>query len=232
MNETRSPSNKIVIGIVDDHQILTDALTLIVGGQPDLQVVGVANTCAAGRDLVARACPDVLLLDVALPDGDGLSLVRDVERACPDTNILVLTSLSDRKTLSRAIDAGVSGFVSKDRPLSEVITAIRQAAEGEIVMPASLLLGLVARSPRVRGERDERSEYLALHGREPLTPREREILACLAGGMSGAAIAARLQIAPHTVRTHIRNLMDKLGAHSRLEAVAVALRAGLIEPPV
>jgi DNA-binding NarL/FixJ family response regulator len=222
----------ITIGIVDDHQVLADALALIIGGQPDMRVAGVAGTCAAARELVPQACPDVLLLDVALADGDGLSLVPDVARMCPDTSILVLTSLYDRKTLSRAIDAGVSGFVSKDRPLSEVITAIRQAAEGEIVMPASLLLGLVARSPHARGERDERSEYLAQYGREPLTPREREILALLARGRSGAAIAAELNIAHQTVRTHVRNLMEKLGVHSRLEAVAYALRHGLIEPPV
>ena len=232
MSETPAPSRMITLGIVDDHQVLTDALALIIGGQPDIQVVGVAGTCAAARELVSRACPDVLLLDVALPDGDGLSLVPDVARRCPDANILVLTSFYDRKTLSRAIDAGVSGFVSKDRPLSEVIAAIRLAAEGEIVMPASLLLGLVARGAHARGEREERSEYLAHHGREPLTSREREILVYLAGGLSGAAIAAKLQIAPLTVRTHIRNLMEKLGVHSRLEAVAYALRHGLIEPPV
>jgi DNA-binding NarL/FixJ family response regulator len=170
----------------------------------------------------------VLLLDVNLPDGDGLNLVPEINRACPNTHILILTSLADEKTLTRAIDLGVSGFVVKNRPLSEVITAIRQAVDGEIVMPTSLLLGLLSRTPRARSEPTAPNPQARP---EALTPREREILSHLAHGKSGASIAAELNIAPLTVRTHIRNLLEKLGMHSRLEAVSYALRIGLIEPP-
>ena len=226
MSADPTQSRTISVVIVDDHQVLTDALAVILRSQPDLRVVDVAATCAAARDLLSRTCPDVLLLDVSLPDGDGLSLVPDVNRMCSEAHILVLTSHSDEKTLMRAIETGVTGFVMKNRPLSEVISAIRSAAEGEIVMPASLLMGLLGRAQRTRARPP------AERGGDFLTPREQEILICLARGLTGSDIAAALNIAPNTVRTHIRNLIEKLGVHSRLEAVSHALRRGLIEPPV
>jgi DNA-binding NarL/FixJ family response regulator len=198
----------------------------VLHSEADLRVVDVAHTCAAARQALARTCPDVLLLDVSLPDGDGLSLVADCNRLCPEAYILVLTSFSDEKTLTRALETGVNGFVAKERPLSEVIQAIRQAAEGEIVMPTSLLLGLLGRLPPARAVSSSPA------GRALLTPREREILNCLAGGMSGEQIAGELSISLLTVRTHIRNLLEKLGVHARLEAVSYALRHGLIDPPL
>ena len=226
MTDAPSILKTITIAVVDDHQVLTDALVLALGAEADFQIVGVAGTCAAARGLLTEICPDVLLLDISLPDGDGLQLVPEFKRSCPKTSILVLTSHFDEKTLLRVIETGVGGFVSKSRPLSEVITAVRQAAEGEIVMPASLLLALATRTSR------SRAEYLAQNGHEPLTPREREILIRLAQGKTGSEIADEFHIAPLTVRTHIRNLIDKLGVHSRLEAVTHALRQGLINPPI
>src|SRR5712691_9442381 len=138
-------SSAIRVLIVDDHQVLTDALATILASQPNLQVLGVAATCAGTREFLGRTCPDVLLLDVSLPDGDGLNLVPDTRRLCPHSQILVLTSFADDTTLLRAIELGVDGFVAKNRPLTEVIAAIRQAVEGEIVMPTSLLLGMLGR---------------------------------------------------------------------------------------
>lgn len=220
----------IRIAIVDDHQILIEALSLVIDKEPGLRMVGSVNNCAAARGLVESACPDVLLLDVALPDGDGLSQVPQLQAACPSMQILVLTSLADESTLLRAIDVGVSGFVGKHRPVSDVFAAIRQAAEGEIVMPSNLLVGLLTRRQApAAATRPEPTR--AQPEFEPLTPREREILAHTALGKSGAAIAQELNISLMTVRTHLRNLMSKLNVHSRLEAVAFALRHGLIEPP-
>jgi len=225
MSEAPPAASPLSIVIVDDHQVLTDALTISLNSQPDLLVSGVAHTCAEARELLGRVYPDILLLDVSLPDGDGLSLAPEVNRLRPNTYILVLTSLSDEKTLLRAVEAGVNGFVIKNRPLTEVISAIRQTAEGEIVMPAGLLRGLLARVSQTPGARVERSEV------KLLTPRELEILGHVARGQSAAAIGAELNIAPLTVRTHVRNVLAKLGAHSRLEAIALALRLRLIEPP-
>lgn len=226
MSDGLPRSTPTTIFLVDDHQLLTDALSAMLQSEPDLRVIGVADTCAAAHARLTQTCPDVLLLDVSLPDGDGLSQVPEFNRLCPSMYILVLTSFSDEKTLARAIQTGVNGFVSKERPLSEVMVAIRQAAEGEIVMPTSLLMGLLGRLPRPRPEPEAALSHSAL------TPREREILSYLAQGLSGAQIAADLSIALLTVRTHVRNLLEKLGAHSRLEAVSYALRHGLIDPPL
>ncbi len=222
----RDLSHPVTVGIVDDHQVLVEAMKQVIQGEAGLQVVGEAGTCAECLSLVQHSHPDVLLLDVNLPDGDGLSLVPRINLLSSETAILILTTFSDEATLLRAIDLGVSGFVSKNRHLSDVLAAIRQVASGEIAIPASLLLGLLGRKPKAPG-RD-----LDVAQSEPLTARELEILACLAEGKSGTEIAARLTISPLTVRTHIRNLMEKLGVHSRLEAVTYALHHGLIDSPI
>jgi DNA-binding NarL/FixJ family response regulator len=217
----------IRIAIVDDHQMLIEALSLVIDKEPGLKMVGSVNTCGGALELVQTHTPDVLLLDVSLPDGDGLSQVAALKAACPHMQILVLTSMADESTLLRAVEAGVGGFVGKHRPVAEVFAAIRQAADGEIVMPSNLLLGLLTRrqAPPVTRPTPVQPEF------EPLTTREREILAHTAQGKTGAAIAEELNISLMTVRTHLRNLMSKLNVHSRLEAVAFALRYGLIEPP-
>ena len=219
-------ANKITIVIVDDHQVLVETLKLVIQQEEDMLVVGEAGCCADGLELVRQVCPSILILDVSLPDGDGLSLVPKINKLSPETNILVLTSLSDQDTLMRAMDLGVSGFVGKNQHLSELLNAIRLAVQGEIAIPASLLLGLLGRKPHPRKQALEVPEH------EPLTPRETEILSCLAQGHSAGEIAEMLHISPLTVRTHIRNLIEKLGVHSRLEAVTYALQKGLIEPPL
>lgn len=213
----------IRVAIVDDHMVLVDALRMIVQSQRDMQVTGTACSCAECLELLHKNTPQVLLLDIMLPDGDGIHLVPTIKNISPETNVLILSSASDEATLMRAMQAGVSGFVSKNRNLLEVLNSIRVAAAGEIAVPPGLLLGLLNRTS------PERSA--AARGRDTLTQREREILSLLSCGKSGEEIAAELCIAPMTVRTHIRNLLQKLGVRSRLEAVTYALRRGLIDPP-
>jgi DNA-binding NarL/FixJ family response regulator len=226
MNQTAVAHKPITIAIVDDHQMLVEALRLMIQNEPDLRVVGEAGTCTECLDLVAHTSPTILLLDVFLPDGDGLSLVPHINQVSPETSVLVLTSFSDEATLLRAIDLGVSGFVGKNRRLSEVLGAIRQVAAGEIAISANLLLGLLGRKPYKQSQNTGKQQI------DQLTPREREILSCLAQGKSGQEIAEALNIAPLTVRTHIRNVIEKLGVHSRLEAVTSAIRKGLIDSPL
>ncbi len=119
MSEWPATSKSTSIMIVDDHHVLTDALATTFRSQPDLhmQMVGMAETCAAARELLAQTCPDVLLLDVLLPDGDGLGLVPEFNRMCPNTHILVLTALADEKTLMRAVETGVNGLIVKTQHL-------------------------------------------------------------------------------------------------------------------
>ncbi|MFL7890420.1 MAG: LuxR C-terminal-related transcriptional regulator [Anaerolineales bacterium] len=217
----------ITISMVEDHQILVDSLSLMLRYEPDIEFLGSADSIETGRSLIEETTPDVLLLDVGLPDGSGLDLIPDVKQISPDTNIVVLTSLKDETTLMRVVDSGISGFVSKDSQLSDLLITIRKAAEGEIVMPTSLLVGLLMRMPR-----DKAASYQDDKGWERLTTREQEVLERLAAGKSGDEIAEELHIAPLTVRTHIRNLMAKMGVHSRLEAVTFGMKNGLINPPV
>ncbi len=217
---------KINIVIVEDHQVLVETLKLVIQNEGDMQMVGEASSLADCMELLRQTCPTILILDVSLPDGDGLTLVPKINKLCPDTNILVLTSFSDEETLMRAMDLGVSGFVSKNQHLSELLSAVRLAAQGEIAIPASLLLGLLGRKPHPHRQATEVPEH------ETLTPRESEILSYLAQGLSALEIAGMLNISQLTVRTHIRNLIEKLGVHSRLEAVTYALQKGLISPPL
>jgi DNA-binding NarL/FixJ family response regulator len=216
----------ISVAIIEDHQILVDSLGLMLRYEPDMEFLGAASSLKDGEVLVGNSIPDVLLLDIGLPDGNGLDLVPEINTTSPDTHIVVLTSLSDEATLMRVIDSGISGFVSKNSQLSELLETIRKAADGEIVMPTSLLMGLLMRLPR-----DKAAAYQDEKGWQRLTVREQEILEMLAKGKSGNEIAEELHIAPLTVRTHIRNMMSKMGVHSRLEAVAFGLKNGIIDPP-
>ena len=216
----------ITLAMIEDHRILVDSLGLLLRYEDDINFLGAATSVADGIKLVQSCTPDVLLLDVGLPDGNGLDLIPEIVKISPDTNIVVLTSLTDEATLMRVVDSGISGFVSKNSQLSDLLATIRKAAEGEIVIPTSLLMGLLMRMPR-----DKAAAFREEKGWERLTLREQEILGMLAMGKSGNEIADELHIAPLTVRTHIRNLMSKIGVHSRLEAVAFGLKNGIIEPP-
>jgi len=216
----------IKVAIIEDHQILVDALELMLQRNPEFTFVGAAPTVAEGFELIRHTHPDVMLLDIHLPDGNGYDLVPKVFETSPKTHVVVLTSYTDEETIMRAVDIGVSGFLPKSSSLSEFFTTIRKAAEGEIVMPPHLLIGLLKRVPRDRAVVSRKDSLW-----ERLTPREHEILICLASGKSGEIIAAELNIAPLTVRTHVRNLMSKLGVHSRLEAVAFSTKHGLISSP-
>ena len=216
----------VTVAIIEDHQVFVDALGMYLDHNPEFQLLGSAGSYAQGINLIQDYSPDIILLDVGLPDRNGLDLIPEIRQRRPKSRIVILTSLSDESTLIRAIDLGVSGFVQKGSSLSELLNAMRDVVQGEIVLPTSILVGLLKRVPR-----DAASSYHAANGWEPLTDREKEVLALLSRGRTGEAIAMELHISPLTVRTHIRNLLSKLGVHSRLEAVAFGLRNGLIEPP-
>jgi DNA-binding NarL/FixJ family response regulator len=203
--------------IVDDHEVLSASLAAVLGDQPDLEVVGTAGTIARARTLMETTAPDVVLLDHRLPDGEGVAAIGELRAIRPSVGIVVLTASAADHVLVAAIEAGAAGFVSKTRGLQEVTSAVRAAAAGEAVISPELLARLL---PRLhRGGTSPRGE---------LTEREREVLSLLADGLSNAAIAATLSVSVHTVRNHIANLSAKLGAHSKLEALSIAVRDGLL----
>ncbi len=203
--------------IVDDHEVLAASLALVLDGQPDITTVGVAGTLARAKALIVSATPDVVLLDHRLPDGDGVAAIGELRSLRPTVEIVVLTASAADHVLVAAIDAGAAGFVSKTRGLAEVTAAVRAAAAGEAVISPELLARLLPRLKR--GQQPARTD---------LTEREREVLGLLAEGLSNAAIADKLTVSVHTVRNHIANLSAKLGAHSKLEALSIAVRDGLL----
>lgn len=210
-------SERIRVLICDDHQVVAQALAMLLAAQPDMDVVGVAGTVAEVRELAASRHPQVVLMDYALPDGDGVMATAAIKASQPDVNVIMLTSFVDEEVLVAAIEAGCSGYVTKHKGSDELTAAVRLAADGEALVSPDMLARLL---PRLR-----RSH----HGLGwDLTPRERQVLDLLAQGESKEAIAHRLFVSTNTVRNHIQNILTKLNAHSRLEAVAAATREGLI----
>ena len=204
--------------VVDDHQMFTASLAHVLQSEPDLVVVGQATSIAEARDLVASTAPDVVLLDHRLPDGDGVDAIASLRGIRPSARIVVLTATASDRVLVTAMESGAAGFIAKTQRLDDVIAGVRAAAAGESVISARLLTRLLPRLQRQSGG-----------GRAELTEREREILDLLARGLSNADIADELTISVHTVRNHVANLSAKLGAHSKLEVLAIAVRNGLVD---
>jgi len=201
--------------IVDDHEVLGTSLGRVLDEEDDMVTVGWAQSLAQARARIPTAAPDVLLLDRRLPDGDGVAAIPELRALRPSMSVVVLTAAVADDVLVQAIEVGAAGFVSKNRGLGEVTAAIRAAAAGEAVISPELLSRLLPKLSRATGP-------------EPnLTKREQEVLAMLGKGMSNAAIAEELTVSVHTVRNHIANLSAKLGAHSKLEALSIAVRRGL-----
>ena len=203
--------------VVDDHEVLASALAQALDAEPDIVTVGVAVTLQRAEALIPTTAPDVLLLDHRLPDGDGVDAIGRLRKLRPSMAVIVLTASAAEHVMVAAIEAGVSGFLSKTRSLAEVTSAVRAAAAGEAVISPEMLVRLLPRLNRT-----------GQTGRETLTEREREVLGLLAEGLTNAAIADRLVVSVHTVRNHVANLSAKLGARSKLEALSIAMREGLL----
>ncbi len=203
--------------VVDDHEVLAESLAHVLDGEPDLMCVGIARSLSDARKQVTSKAPDVLLLDHRLPDGDGAGAIPELRALHPSMAVVVLTASTAEQVLLDAVAGGAAGFVGKTRGLSELVTAVRAAAVGESVISPELLARLL---PRLHAaERPEPHD---------LTSRERQVLVLLAEGLPNADIAERLTLSVHTVRNHVANLSAKLGAHSKLEALAIAMRQGLL----
>jgi DNA-binding NarL/FixJ family response regulator len=202
--------------VIDGHTLTRYGLARLVDEQPDIEIVGETDTAAEAPKLITLLDPQVVTIDVALPDGDGLSLARALRDRHHDLGIVVLTSLGDDDMLFRAVDSGVSAFVSKRAPADEVLGAIRHAAVAAGSFTATGLSDALAR----------RREFTS---RFALSPREREVLFLLRDGLSIPLIAHRLYLSPSTAKTYVARLYEKLGASSRAQALMIALRHDLID---
>ena len=208
---------RISVLVCDDHHVVAQGLAMVLGAEPDIEVVGVAGSVAEVRQMVVTRRPQVVLMDYGLPDGDGVSATAAIKASQPDVQVIMLTSYVDDDVLVAAIQAGCTGYVTKHKGAEELTAAVRLASGGEALVSPDMLARLL---PRLRRGN---------HGLGwDLTPRERQVLDLLAQGESKEAIAQRLFLSTNTVRNHIQNILTKLGAHSRLEAVAAAAREGLL----
>jgi DNA-binding NarL/FixJ family response regulator len=215
--EPRGAILPIGIIVVDDHSALVEGLTRIFSAESDLDLVSTASTIAEALEAIAEHEPSVVLLDYWLPDGNGAEATREILQRWPATRVLMFSGSEAPEVLVHALGAGCVGFVSKRRPWQELVASVRAASRGESVIQADELTELM----RQLTITDDKKEPV-------LTVRELEILELLSDAKSTPDIAVALCLSIHTIRNHIGNILAKLGAHSKLEAVAIAAHDGII----
>ena len=206
--------NDVKVIIIDDHTLVRAGIARLIDSEPGLSVVGEASNVSEGGDMLRRVPAHVMVVDVSMPDGSGLSLVRSARSDRADLGIVVLTMHNDDETLLEALDAGASALVLKSASADEVITAVRRAAVSPDAFTATGLAAALRRQQTVRPR---------------LTPRETEVLMMLVSGASVGKTAKALFMSESTVKTHVGKVYDKLDAHNRAEAVMAAVRLGLVK---
>jgi DNA-binding NarL/FixJ family response regulator len=205
--------------IVDDHLLFSDVIRGVLQ-ELGMDVVATASRAAEGIELVRRHRPQLVLVDLGLPDESGLSLGRKILDIAPDTKVVAVTSLLDPKAVSEALRLGFQGYVTKDLSMRRFTTSLQAVLDGQVVLPRRL----VREDAGALSDEDRQARLLIAQ----LTPRERDVLVLLTEGVGGQELARRLHITPNTVRTHIQNVLTKLHVHSRFEAAAFATRHGLV----
>jgi DNA-binding NarL/FixJ family response regulator len=210
--------------IVDDHALFRKGLELVLAAEPDLEIVGEASEGLEAIERAADLQPDVVLMDVRMPGVGGIEATRRIRNAQPATRVVMLTVSEDEEDLFAAVRAGATGYLLKEVSIDEVANAVRAVARGQALVTPSM-------ASKLLGEFNVLSRRIdAQHGAAPrLTDREVEVLRLVAKGMSNKEIASELVIAENTVKNHVRNILEKLQLHSRMEAVVYAVRERLLE---
>lgn len=225
MSEAPVQGRNIRVLIADDHAIVREGLRWLITTEPGMELVAEA---ADGSEAVQKARalkPDVILLDLVMPQLDGIAAIVQIKRENPDARILVLTSFADDERVFAAVKAGALGYLLKDSLPRDLLQGIRDVYEGELAIQPAIahkLMRELQRSARLSPE--------ASLAQEPLTEREVEVLALVARGLPNQEIAKRLQISERTARTHVSNILDKLHLENRTQAALYALREGLTRP--
>jgi DNA-binding NarL/FixJ family response regulator len=221
---TAAPDERIRVVVVDDHDVVRRGLLSVLGGEPDLEVVGAAEGGMRALDLIAQLDeraqrPDVVVMDLEMAPVDGIETTRQIRSRYDDVEVVALTSFGEEERVRAALEAGASGYLLKDADVDEVAAAVRAAHRGELQLDPAVARLLMS---SLRGiSRDDASTAL--------TPRELEVLALVGTGRANKEIAANLSISERTARTHVSNILRKLGLASRTQAALWAVREGLVE---
>lgn len=213
---------KIRLLLVDDHAVVRVGLRMMLQSEADIEILGEAGSGAEAMQAAAHLSPDLVLMDIGLPDMSGIDATREIKKRFPNIGVIALTIHEDQEYFFKMLEAGASGYVPKRAAPEELLTAIRTAAQGEVYLYPSLAKLLV---------RDflGQTPPAPLPPENELTAREQEVLTYLAEGSSNGEIAAALVISPKTVERHRENIMRKLNLHSRAELVRYAIRKGIIK---
>jgi NarL family two-component system response regulator LiaR len=213
---TISPSQPIRVMLVDDHTMVRRGLATFLKVFDDLQLAGEAESGAAAIQLCAEVLPDVILMDMVMPDMDGAAATRAIRQQFPQVQVIALTSFKEGDLVKNALEAGAIGYLLKDVSADELVEAIRAAHAGRATLSPEAAQALV-----------ETANQPAAPGLD-LTERELEVLALMIEGLNNTQIAGRLSVSPSTIKSHVSNILSKLGVASRTEAVSLALRKHII----
>jgi DNA-binding NarL/FixJ family response regulator len=216
-------SARIRVLIVDDHQVVRTGLKVFFDLLPDIEVVGEASDGSEGVAMARRLEPDVVLMDLLMPNMDGITAIGRIKAERPETEIVTMTSFIEEEKVTSALEAGASGYVLKDAEADEVAAAVRAAYAGEVHLDPAVAR-LLAQRMRTRKSPDE-----ALT--EPLTEREKDVIRLLGQGMSNKEIGSALFITERTARTYVSNILGKLGLASRTQAALYAVEHKLVDAP-
>lgn len=224
--EETQPSGPIRVLVVDDQPVFTEMLRVVLAMEPDIEVVGMAFTGEEGLKLAREVAVDVLLIDYHMPGMTGLQVIQELRSGGYEITSVVLTADTDEALMAQAIASGAAGYITKQQALQEVVQAVRAASAGEPVVPQFMI-------PRILSHfhRQQQKEQQAEAIREKLSAREIQILEQLARGQSNEEISSTFVLSPNTVRTHIHNVIKKMGVHSKLQATTLALQLGIITVP-
>jgi DNA-binding NarL/FixJ family response regulator len=213
--------------IVDDHALFRRGLEMVLGAEDDIEVVGQASDGAEAVEKAGESLPDVVLMDIRMPRSSGIEACRKMKEVAPSAKIVMLTISDEEEDLFEAIRAGASGYLLKDIPLDEVADVVRAVHGGQSLINPSMAAKLLTEFAALASREEEgRSQQVPA---PRLTDREIEVLQLVARGMNNRDIAKELFISENTVKNHVRNILEKLQIHSRMEAVMIAVREKLIE---
>jgi len=212
----------IHILIADDHLMVRKGLSALIQGISDFTLVGEAENGSQAIEMYHKLRPDIVLMDIVMPDVGGIEAIRAIRAGDPSANIIALTSFSDEQLISQALSAGARGFLYKDVSVDELINAIRQTHLGRVILDSDALSILVSKL-----EPSKSRESQNKGGDVKLSPRERDVLRLLVKGKSTKQMAATLNIQPSTIKQALSSLYQKLGANNRTEAVSIALRKNI-----